>query len=151
MQRQMVHSWTMAGHQQDGHWGQRATKLMMKDNWQSDEKFWLEALCMWNVDGTLNAFRAEALGCLIIPIIICLAKEFIQQTRRLRVRHTCDNQGLVDQLCWLYKQEQYHTQNQTQQTMILQCRQLTRRIRMTVDWFGSKGIQREGQKIQTSG
>ena len=25
------------------------------------------------------------------------------------MRHTCDNQGLVDQLCWLYKQERYHT------------------------------------------
>ena len=23
--------------------------------------------------------------------------------------HTCDNQGLVDQLNWLYKQERYHT------------------------------------------
>ena len=56
-----------------------------------------------------TAFRAEALGCLIIPIIICLANEFIHQHRRLRVRHTCDNQGLVDQLCWMYKQERYHT------------------------------------------
>ena len=64
------------------------------------------------VDGSLDAntaFRAEALGCLIIPIIICLAKEFIQQTQSLQVRHTCDNQGLVDQLHWLYKQERYHT------------------------------------------
>ena len=64
------------------------------------------------VDGRLyanTAFRAEALGCLIIPIIICLAKEFIQQTQRLQVRHTCDNRGLVDQLSWLYKQERYHT------------------------------------------
>ena len=64
------------------------------------------------VDGRLDAntaFRAEALGCLIIPIIICLAKEFIHQTQRLQVWHTCDNQGLVDQLCWLYKQERYHT------------------------------------------
>ena len=50
-----------------------------------------------------------ALGCLIIPIIICLAKEFIQQTQRLRVWHTCDNHGLVDQLSQLYKQERYRT------------------------------------------
>ena len=56
-----------------------------------------------------TAFRLEALGCLIIPIIICLPKEFIQQTQRIRVRHTCDNQGLVDQLSWFYKQERYHT------------------------------------------
>ena len=49
-----------------------------------------------------TAFRAEALGCLIIPIIVCLANEFVHQTRRLRVRHTCNNQGLVDQLCWMY-------------------------------------------------
>ena len=55
------------------------------------------------------AFRAEALGCLIIPIIICLAKDFIQQTQHIRVRHTCDNQGLVDQLSQFYKQERYHT------------------------------------------
>ena len=64
------------------------------------------------VDGRLDAntvFRVEALGCLIIPIIICLAKEFIHQKQRLQVRHMCDNQGLVDQLCWLYKQERYHT------------------------------------------
>ena len=64
------------------------------------------------VDGRLDAntaFRVEALGCLIIPIIICLAKEFIQQTQSLRVRHTCDNQGLVDQLSQMYKQERYHT------------------------------------------
>ena len=56
-----------------------------------------------------TAVRAEALGCLVIPIIICLANEFVHQTRRLRVRHTCDNQGLVDQQCWLYKQERFHT------------------------------------------
>ena len=64
------------------------------------------------VDGRLDAntaFRAEALGCLIIPIIICLAKEFIQQTESLGVRHTCDKEGLVNQLSRLYKQEQYHT------------------------------------------
>ena len=64
------------------------------------------------VDGSLDAhtaFRAEALGCLSIPIIIGLAKEFIHQYQRLQVRHTCDNQGLVDQLRWLYKQERYHT------------------------------------------
>ena len=63
------------------------------------------------VDGRLDAntaFRAEALGCLMIPIIICLAKEFIQQTQGLQVRHRCDNQGLVDQLCLLYKQERFH-------------------------------------------
>ena len=75
------------------------------------------------VDGRLDAntaFRAEALGCLIIPIIICLAKEFIQQTQRIRVRHTCDNQGLVDQLSRFYKQEhnQIITPFQIQQTMI---------------------------------
>ena len=64
------------------------------------------------VDGRLDAntaFRTEALGCLIIPIIICLAKEFIQQNQRIGVRHTCDNQGLVDQLRRFYKQERYHT------------------------------------------
>ena len=64
------------------------------------------------VDGRLDmntAFRVEALGCLIISIIVCLANEFIHQHQRLRVRHTCDNQGLVDQLCWMYKQERYHT------------------------------------------
>ena len=68
------------------------------------------------VDGRLDAntaFRAEALGCLIIPIIICLVKEFIQQTQRIRVRHACDNQGLVDQLSWIYKQEHYHTISDT--------------------------------------
>ena len=35
-----------------------------------------------HVDGRLDAntaFRAEALGCLIIPIIICLTHEFIHQ------------------------------------------------------------------------
>ena len=34
------------------------------------------------VDGRLDentAFKAEALGCLIIPIIVCLANEFIHQ------------------------------------------------------------------------
>ena len=64
------------------------------------------------VDGRLDAntvFRAEALSFLSIPIIVCLAKEFIHQHRRLRVRHTCDNQGFVDQLCWMYKQERFHT------------------------------------------
>ena len=64
------------------------------------------------VDGRLDAntaFRADALGHLIIPIVVCLAKEFVHQHRRLRVRHTCDNQGLYDQLCWMYKQERYHT------------------------------------------
>ena len=48
------------------------------------------------VNGRLDAntaFRAEALRCLIIPIIICLAKEFIQQMQNIRVQHTCDNQG----------------------------------------------------------
>ena len=50
-----------------------------------------------------TAFRVEALGCLIVPIIVCLANEFIHQQRRLGVRHACDNQGLVDQLCWMYK------------------------------------------------
>ena len=64
------------------------------------------------VDGRLDAntaFRVEALGCLVVPINVCLANEFINQHQRLRVRHTCDNQGLVDQLCWMYKQERYHT------------------------------------------
>ena len=64
------------------------------------------------VDGRLDAntaFRAESLGCLIILIIVCLAKEFIHQTIRLQVRHTCDNQGLADQLSQFYKQERYHT------------------------------------------
>ena len=56
-----------------------------------------------------TAFRAEALGCLIIPIIVCLVNEFIHQHQRLRVRHTYNNQGLVDQLRWMYKQERYHT------------------------------------------
>ena len=38
--------------------------------------------CTMRVDGRLDAntaFRAEALGCLIIPIIVCLANEFIHQ------------------------------------------------------------------------
>ena len=38
------------------------------------------------VDGRLDAntaFRVEALGCLIIPIIICLTNEFIHQNQRL--------------------------------------------------------------------
>ena len=64
------------------------------------------------VDGRLDAntaFRVEALECLIIFIIVCLAKEFIRQNQRLRVRHTFDNQGLVDQLRLLNKQERYHT------------------------------------------
>ena len=64
------------------------------------------------MDGRLDAntaFRAKAMGCLVIPIIVCLANEFIHQHQRLRVRHTCDNQGLVDQLRWVYKQERYHT------------------------------------------
>ena len=64
------------------------------------------------VDGRLDAntaFMAEALGCLIIPITVCLANEFIHQTRRLRVRHTCNNQRLLDQLCLMFKQERLHT------------------------------------------
>ena len=47
-------------------------------------------------DGRLDAntaFRAEALGCLNTPIIVCLANGFIHQHRRLRVRRTCENQG----------------------------------------------------------
>ena len=35
--------------------------------------------------------------------------------------------------------------------MILQYQQLTGQRRMTFDWFDSKGMQREGKKIQTSG
>ena len=64
------------------------------------------------VDGRLDAntaFRTEALGCLIIHISICLAKEFIPKNQSFRVQHTCDNQGLVDQLNRFYKQERYHT------------------------------------------
>ena len=38
-----------------------------------------------------------------------VTSEFIHQHQRLRVRHTCDNQGFVDQLRWMYKQERYHT------------------------------------------
>ena len=64
------------------------------------------------VDGRSDentAFRAEALGCLIIPLIVCLEKEFINHHQRIGVRHTCDNQGLVDQLCRFYTHERYHT------------------------------------------
>ena len=64
------------------------------------------------VDGRSDentTFRAEALGCLIIPLIVCLAKEFINHRQRIGVRHTCDNQGLVDQLRRFYKHERYHT------------------------------------------
>ena len=64
------------------------------------------------VDGRSDenmAFRAEALGCLSIPLIVCLAKEFINHHQRIGVHHRCDNQGLVDQLCQFYKHEHYHT------------------------------------------
>ena len=40
---------------------------------------------------------------------VTLPKEFIQQNQRIGVRHTCNNQGLVDQLHRFYKQEHYHT------------------------------------------
>ena len=64
------------------------------------------------VDGRSDenmAFRAEALGCLIIPLIVCLAKEFINHHQRIGARQTCDNQGLVNQLCRFYTHERYHT------------------------------------------
>ena len=63
------------------------------------------------VDGRLDkntAFRAETLVCLIIPLIICLAKEFINHHQRIDVRQKCDNQGLVDQLRRFCKHERYH-------------------------------------------
>ena len=64
------------------------------------------------VDGRSDentAFRAEALGCLIIPIMIHMVKEFIQHSQRIGVRHTCDNQGLVEQLSQFAKHTRYHT------------------------------------------
>ena len=35
--------------------------------------------------------------------------DYLHDTPQLQVRHMCDNQGLVDQLSWLYNQERFHT------------------------------------------
>ena len=53
------------------------------DDWQLTRRQTLLMGSIICVDGRLDAntaFRVEALGCLIIPIIVCLAKESIHQT-----------------------------------------------------------------------
>ena len=92
MQRQMAHSWTMADAIDDEVQSMRRPTIMlggtMRVDGRSDEN---------------TAFRAEAPRCLIIPIIIYMAKKIIQQDQRISVWHTCDNQGLVDQISRFYK------------------------------------------------
>ena len=72
-----------------------------------------------------TAFRVEALGCLIIPVIICLAKESKCGIGVITRDWWTDYAGCINR--------SDITQYRTQQTMILQYQQLTGRRRTTVD------------------